>query len=790
MRHTRSSLEPARDAHGETCGDRAAIEDLKLSECLLAGEKLVLEMVARGRPLPATLDALCRVVEQLCDGSLCGILLVDATGRRVEHIAAPSLPLAYNNAIQGRPVDSQAGPCGQAAYLNEQVIVSDVASDTGWDAHGWRTLALSHGLRACWSTPIRSSSGSVLGTFAIYWREPRRPTEQSRRVIEQVTDLAAVAIERKRTETAPRDSEERFRLIVDSIPGLVCTTTPTGEIELVNRQVIEYTGKTRDELAAWATSDVVHPDDLPLVIAAWNRALETAEDYYVQHRMRRADGVYRWFDVHGLPLRDDHGRVLRWHVLLHDVDDRKKAEERLREEEKELRAIVDAIPQSIAVLSPEGRTLYVNRYALEFTGLTLEEVLSEQFRTRAFHPEDVERLNDGRRRGLGGNKPFELEQRALRKDGQYRWCLTRYNPVCDAQGRVLRWYATGTDIEERKQAEEKIRNENLALREEIDRSSMFEEIVGASDGLRRVLAQVAKVAATDSTVLILGETGTGKELIARAIHKRSARANHAFIRINCAAIPPSLVTSELFGHEKGAFTGALQRRLGRFESANGGTIFLDEIGDLPIETQIALLRVLQEREIERIGSSRSIPVDVRVLAATHRDLEGAVQAGAFRRDLFYRLNVFPIQIPPLRDRQDDIPLLVQYLIERYATKAGKRIRNINRTTLEAFRAYEWPGNVRELQNVIERSVILCDGDTFAVDEAWLKRGASQRPGPVVSMTRTLADRERDMIEAALTASKGRIAGPDGAAARLGIPRQTLDSKIRLLGIDKQRFRTG
>ena len=279
-------------------------------------------------------------------------------------------------------------------------------------------------------------------------------------------------------------------------------------------------------------------------------------------------------------------------------------------------------------------------------------------------------------------------------------------------GEIIRWYATGTDIDDRKRNEERTQNENLVLREEIDRSSMFEEIVGSSEPLRRVLSQVAKVAPTDSTVLILGETGTGKELIARAIHKRSNRSGRAFIRVNCAAIPPSLIASELFGHEKGAFTGATQRRVGRFESADSGTIFLDEVGDLPPETQIALLRVLQEREFERVGGSQTVPVDVRVLAATNADLSAAVAEGTFRQDLFYRLNVFPIRIPALRERADDIPLLVEYLIDRYAQAAGKKIKNINKGTLDLFQNYDWPGNVRELQNVIERAVILSDGDTL------------------------------------------------------------------------------
>jgi len=469
-----------------------------------------------------------------------------------------------------------------------------------------------------------------------------------------------------------------------------------------------------------------------------------------------------------------------------DVTARKRAEEQLRQDEQELRRIVDAIPQTIVVLGPDGRTLYANQGVLAYTGLTLDEVMAADFRARVFHPDDVARLHDDRQAALARGLPFENEQRARRHDGQYRWFLNQYHPLRDDQGRLLRWYVTGTDIDERKQAEERMRHENLVLREDLDRVSMFEDIVGSSAALRRVLAHVEKVAGTDATVLIVGETGTGKELIARAIHKRSPRATRAFIRVNCAAIPPALLASELFGHEKGAFTGALQRRVGRFEAAHGGTIFLDEIGDLPAETQIALLRVLQEREFERIGSSHPIAVDVHVLAATNRDLPAAVAAGTFRQDLFYRLNVFPIQMPSLRERVDDIPLLVAYLIERYATKAGKKIRTITKQTLALFQAYDWPGNIRELQNVIERAVILCASDTFAVEESWLKREAPRPAGPLVAAR---AEHERALIEAALAECRGRVSGPAGAAAKLGLPRQTLESKIKALGIPLQRFKT-
>jgi formate hydrogenlyase transcriptional activator len=360
--------------------------------------------------------------------------------------------------------------------------------------------------------------------------------------------------------------------------------------------------------------------------------------------------------------------------------------------------------------------------------------------------------------------------------------------VCDDEGQVLRWYGACTDIEDRRRAEDKLRRENSALREELNQASMFDEIVGSSEPLRKVLSQISKVAPTDSTVLILGQTGTGKELIARAIHKRSKRAERSFVGVNCGAIPTSLIASELFGHEKGAFTGATQRRLGRFEAASGGTIFLDEVGDLPPDIQIALLRVLQEREIERVGSDKPVPVDVRVLAATHRNLDKLVAEGKFREDLLYRLNVVPITMPSLRERAADIGILAEYFIARFGKKLGKRFRTIEKKTMKTMQEYEWPGNVRELQNVIERAVTLSDSDTFAVDEAWLRREPSQVPH-ASALSGALQVHEKEVIEGALAQSHGRVSGPAGAATILGIPNSTLDAKIKRLGIDKYRFKS-
>jgi len=337
---------------------------------------------------------------------------------------------------------------------------------------------------------------------------------------------------------------------------------------------------------------------------------------------------------------------------------------------------------------------------------------------------------------------------------------------------------------------DRLQDENLVLREQIDQALMFEEIVGASPALRAVLSRVSKVAPTDSTVLLTGETGTGKELIARAIHKRSHRSSRAFVSVNCAAIPSSLIASELFGHEKGAFTGATQRRLGRFELAEEGTLFLDEVGELPAETQITLLRVLQEHEFERVGGNQPIRANVRLIAATNRDLEAAIAAGTFRSDLFYRLNVFPIEIPPLRERREDIPLLVEYFIAHFARKAGKSFRGINKKTLDLLLSYPWPGNIRELQNVVERSVIVCETENFSVDESWLSRHPlSTEPKGTLKLSHTLAAREKETIEAALRESRGQVSGPSGAAAKLGIHRSTLESKIASLKINKYRFKT-
>jgi PAS domain S-box-containing protein len=541
------------------------------------------------------------------------------------------------------------------AHLTNDVMTDPRVSDKGW--------AQSTGMVAFAGYPLLVED-RLIGVVALFARRPL--SESILDTLASVAGTIAQGIERKRAEQAVREREREARLIVNSIPGLVATLTPAGEMESVNEQVLAYGGRTLEELKQWVTSDICHPDDLRGAIEIISDARKSGDPYEMVVRIRRFDGVYRWFQVRGLPLRGSSGDIVRWYVLFTDIDDLKRV---------------------------------------------------------------------------------EAELGAL-KDQLYK--------------------------------------ENLVLRDEVDRTSMFEEIVGTSPALHPVLSRVAKVARTDSTVLITGETGTGKELVARAIHRRSARGSRTFVSVNCAAVPRELIASELFGHDKGAFTGATQRRLGRFELAHGGTIFLDEVGELPMETQVALLRVLQEREFERVGGTASVHVDVRVVAATNRDLLAAIEAGTFRSDLFYRLNVFPIAMPALRERADDIPLLVEYFIDRYARKAGKTIRRVNKRTLDHLRSYPWPGNVRELQNVIERSVIVCDTDEFTIDESWL----SARPAVEgrLALSGEVAAHEKAVIEDALRACGGRVYGPSGAAERLGIPRSTLESKIRALRINKHRFR--
>jgi PAS domain S-box-containing protein len=561
-------------------------------------------------------------------------------------------------------------------------------------------------------------------------------------------------------------------------------------------------------MPAWETRlQRIHPADRAKWQGAIERAIDEKSHYDVEFRILLSDGTVKYIHTVGHPVLNAFGDLVQFVGTSTDITERKRAEQALRRSE--------------GYLAEAQRMTRSGSWAWDVR--TLEVFWSqEMFRIFDYDPEKVkptlscflERVHPEDRPALEERAKVESTQKEWAdSEGDYRIILDngtiKYlhsiaHSVVNESGEITEVVGTTMDVTEQHEAraaletaleqikglKDQLYNENIALREEIDRSSMFEEIVGESPALQAVLAHVVKVAPTDSTVLITGETGTGKELIARAIHKRSQRATRAFVSANCAAIPASLIASELFGHEKGAFTGAVQRRLGRFELAEGGTIFLDEIGELPLDTQIALLRVLQEREFERVGGGKVIRANVRVIAATNRDLQASIDAGTFRSDLYYRLNVFPIEMPPLRKRREDIPILVEYFIDRYASKAGKKLRGISKAALERLKGYSWPGNIRELQNVIERSVIVCETENFTVDESWLSMTPDetiQAGGPLSKMP---ASQEKQTIEDALAQAQGRVSGPSGAAARLGIPASTLDSKIKTFKINKHRFKTG
>ncbi len=677
------------------------------------------------------------------------------------------------------PLSKTKGKVGVIGATGNSIRIANITPESEWIRRPeWAT---SEGIRAFAGEPL-TFRGQILGVLGIFSRE--NLTEQEFVWLRMFADQAAVAITNAQAfERAGqaleelRKSETKFRSLLDLSPVAIYLMDKTGQFMSANQAGLELLGCTAHELQGTSVGATYSPDELARIktpIEAMGSGLTRFERTFV-----RRDGAMLTVEVSLSPMLPG-GRQ----VVMRDITDRKRAEDALKEQASQLQQVIDVAPVHMFIWEADATVSYGNRATVDYFG-PIPRKHPMEFLDLVTHSEDVVALKKGIQAAFQRGEGFETEVRMRRHDGDFRWFLYRLSPLRDERGRITRWCGVRTDIDDQKRAQERTQRENIALREEVDKASMFEEIVGTSSALQAVLLRVAKVAPSDSTVLITGETGTGKELIARAIHKRSQRSSRPFVSVNCAAIPRDLIASELFGHEKGAFTGALQRRLGRFELAEGGTIFLDEIGELNAETQVALLRVLQEREFDRVGGTRPIRADVRVITATHRDLPVEVSAGTFRSDLFYRINVFPVEVPPLRARREDVRLLVEYFIDRYATKAGKRITSIEKKSLAYLQSYSWPGNIRELQNVIERSVILCDSDEFSVDESWL----TLKPAAVHPLREDLVDQEKKRIEAALAEAGGRVSGPSGAAAKLGMPASTLDSKIKSLHIDKRRFQT-
>jgi formate hydrogenlyase transcriptional activator len=631
--------------------------------------------------------------------------------------------------------------------------------------------------------------------------------------------------DRKRAEEALRASDLNFRVIIDSIPGLVHTLTAAGELEFVNQQNLAYFGKSLEELRNWATSDVFHPEDLARAIQAWKHTQETGQPDEIECRLRRADGAYRWFQLRCLPLRDSEDRIIRWMSLHTDIDERKQAEGRLQlllevtnqvVSNLQLRDLLRAISGSIrrvmqcdcaslALPNAENEQLQLN--VLDFPegkGFFHEEgvysiegspygtafrtmkplALHDPFTELLDNPVVQSRVSEGfkslcfiplirRSRAIGTLNLGRLRGDAFTEEDLY-FLGQVASQIAIAVENALE-YGQVTE------AKERLAEQKLYLEDEIRVEQSFEEIIGKSSELKAVLESVRIVAPADSTVLIQGETGTGKEMIARAIHKLSPRKGQAFVKVNCAAIPSGLLESELFGHERGAFTGAIARKIGRFELAHNGTLFLDEVGDIPLELQPKLLRVLQEQEFERLGSTRTQRIDVRLLAATNANLDQMVAEKKFRSDLYYRLKVFPIDVPPLRERREDIPLLVRYFANKYARRMGKQIESIPKDAMDALSHYAWPGNIRELQNLMERAALLTSGPSLKVPLAEILVGSDLH---IHGDGNVLKQAEREQIVRALRESNWVVGGAYGAAARLGLKRTSLAYKMQRLGISR------
>ena len=809
QRQQQTKLQHANESLVEVACQRRRIE----TELLAAEDSLATELAAMTRlhefctrlvpsmEFKPLLEEILRASIELQNADFGMVQLYERQTQMLEVVSQHGFSRDILDRFKSRRDDTTI--CGRALLQRQRVIIEDVQVDPDFGPQ--LALADAAGFRAVQSTPLFNRNGEPWGVLSTCFRQPHRPSERELRFTDLYVTYAAEIVERRRAEEALHKSEESFRLLVDGINDYaIFGLSPEGMVTSWNAGAERIKGYHEEEIIGRHFSCFYLPEESHS--GAPQRCLEAAARegrYEAQGWRLRKNGMQFWADVVITAIRDHHGKLLGYSKVVRDITERRLAEKQLCRSETYLTESQRLSHTGSWAWDVATGELFWSREHFRIFGLDTERTTPtyEMF-LQMVHPEDRLFIRQTFETVVSEKRNFDEGYRVVRPDKTIRHIRSMAHPVFDASKNLAEYVGTVIDITEEVEAKtelaqafeeihglkERLHHENVALREEIDRTAMFEEIVGSSPAIKSVLSRVAKVAPTDSTVIITGETGTGKELIARAIHKRSNRNNRPFVAFNCAGVPISLIASELFGHEKGAFTGAHQRRLGRFELAEGGTIFLDEVGELPGETQIALLRVLQEREFERVGGGKPVSANVRIIAATNRNLEDAIVEGTFRLDLFYRLNVFPIEMPPLRERKEDIPMLLDYFIKRYADKAGKRISGVDKRTIELFTTYSWPGNIRELQNVIERSVIVCENGIFSVDANWLSGVPAQPHGHTSNLAENLREQEKTIIETVLAASKGRIAGRHGAAAKLGVPSSTLESKIKTLNIRKNYFK--
>jgi formate hydrogenlyase transcriptional activator len=687
-------------------------------------------------------------------------------------------------------------PWLQAKLMGKEIVnvpsIADLPPDASTDKKHWQM----YGIKSVLGFPLWVGDDPIFGVLSFdATTEEREWPEALANRLQLLAQVFANALARQRTERALSDSETRLRLAAASAnAGLWTLDSHTGQVWV--------TEKTRELFGLGLTGELdlrkflalIHPEDLEAVQRTIDKAFLSGEDCAVEYRVIRPDGTMGWIYSRGRRRCGEFEEPDRLMGVSVDITERRSAEAALRESEERFRFVTNKAPVMIWMSGTDKLCTFFNQGWLDFTGRSIEQELGDGW-AAGVHPDDLKRCLAIYSEAFDTRTDFKMEYRLRRFDGEFRWVVDHGAPRSGPDGKFVGYIGSCVDITESKVAQEELKNsyaeikqlkekleaESNYLQAEIKDIGRFHEIVGQSKAIKEVLMKVEQVAGTDSVVLITGETGTGKELIARALHHLSKRKEQVMVKVDCAALPPTLIESELFGREKGAYTGALSKQFGRFETAHDSTIFLDEIGELGVEIQAKLLRVVQDGEFERLGSAKTSHVNVRLIAATHRDLAERVKNGTFREDLFYRLNVFPIHVPPLRERPEDIPLLVMAFLREFEKKMGKKIRGVPSRIMDELRCYPWPGNIRELRNVIERAVIVTAGEKLNLQ---LPKSLTAVP------TRTLKEAEYLHILTILQKTGWRIKGPNGAATILGVKPSTLYAVMRRLHIPTGHEKVG